>query len=115
MNIILGSGYNIIETEPKNYVVNSDESLRIEFNDYPLPNTINLKIEELPNYHEQFTYIGRDNSPLFNYFLMHQSKPSYIELPNEPGTYTYNMLVYWFGDKATTQGMANYRFSITVE
>ncbi|WP_257786388.1 hypothetical protein [Clostridium formicaceticum] len=38
-----------------------------------------------------------------------------IDLPSETGMYTYNMLVYWFGEKATTQGLANYRFSIMVE
>ncbi|QOY38066.1 hypothetical protein AWH56_011310 [Anaerobacillus isosaccharinicus] len=108
-------GYDIVETEPKNYIVNSGKSLRIEFNDKPLPITINLRIEELPNYQEQWTYIQRDNFPLFNYFLMLRSEPSYIELPNERGPYTLNMLVYWHGDKATTQGLANYRFSITIQ
>lgn len=109
------AGYDIVETEPKSYVVNSGEALRIEFNDKPLPNTINLNIEELPDYREQWSYIKRDGSPLFNYFLMLRSEPSYIELPNEQGTYTFNMLVYWHGDKAATQGLVNYRFRITVE
>jgi hypothetical protein len=109
------SGYNLDETMTTNYVVKSGETLKIKFIDKPLPNTINLKIEELPNYHEQWSYKQRDDLPLFNYFLMLRNKPSYIELPTEQGTYTYNMLVYWHGEKKTTQGMANYRFSITVE
>lgn len=108
-------GYDIVQMTPRNYVVQPGELLEIKFTEKPLPNTIILRVDELSDYREQWQYTARDNSPLFNYFLMVRSKPSYIDLPNEQGTYTFNMLVYWNVDKAATQGLVNYRFRITVE
>ncbi|UCZ52472.1 hypothetical protein LGQ02_16770 [Bacillus shivajii] len=115
MNDMGGNGNQYNEREPNHHIVTSGETLKINYNDKPLPNTITLEVEELPDYQERWSYIQRDDFPLFNYYLMLRSEPSYIELPNEPGTYTYNMLVSWHGNKASIQGRANYRFSITVE
>lgn len=76
------------------------DNLAITFHETPKPNTINLSIDEIPEYHDQWSYNGETIK---------------AGLPNEPGTYTYSMLVYWHGEKASTAGLANYQFQITVE
>jgi len=106
---------NSMKSEPQNFDLTDSRKLIITFKQKPLPQTVNLQIEELPQYSEQWSYSQRDSSPLLNYFSMLRNKPIHIELPKEPGTYTYNMLVYWHGNKAATQGIANYRFRVTVK
>lgn len=83
-----------------NHSAKIGEQINIIFHDTPKPNTINLNIEELPEYHDQWSYNGETIK---------------VDLPNQPGTYTYNMLVYWHGKKASTEGLTNYQFQISVE
>ena len=83
-----------------NHFSKISEELTITFHDTPKPDTINLTIEEIPEYHDQWSYNGDTIK---------------ADLPNKPGTYTYSMLVYWHGEKASTAGLANYQFQITVE
>ncbi len=95
-----GSELTIDKVVTTNHFAKVGEQITITFNDIPKPNTINLNIEELPEYHDQWSY-NREKIK--------------VDLPNEPGTFTYNMLVYWHGKKASTEGLLNYQFKISVE
>src|SRR5690625_3383670 len=76
------------------HVTDSEQEINIEFKTRPKPLTILARIEEIPNYSER--------------------GPN-LTLPEQKGIYTYNVLVFWAGKKATTQGLANYRFEIIIE
>lgn len=95
-----GSEFSIDNVATKNYFSKIGEELAITFHDTPKPSTINVRIEEKPEYHGQWSYNGDTIK---------------VDLPTEPGTYTYNILVYWHGKKALTEGLSSYQFLITVE
>ena len=95
MSVVPGRDYKLDDTMPTPLLVKkSNEKINIEFYDKPEPISIIARIEEVPNFYERGPYIG---------------------IPQDPGTYTYNILVYWEGEKAMTQGLANYRFKVIVE
>lgn len=83
-----------------NHSAKIGEQINIIFHDTSKPSTLYLNIEELTEYHDQWSYNGETIK---------------VDLPNQPGTYTYNMLVYWHGKKASTEGLTNYQFQISVE
>jgi hypothetical protein len=78
----------------KSYEAEDISTIKINFDTEPKPSTINYRVREID---DEYKSIKNNDS---------------IKVPNQNGTYTYDLLVYWNTNKGQTEGEVVYSFQI---